>query len=69
MAARFDRGRLHGVMWNTTAAVRIVSDTATELVANFRKTTGEMQPISLDREPEIVGLLRQLEVEDLVARS
>jgi len=69
MAARFERGRLHGVMWNTTAAVRILSDTATELVANFRKTTGEMQPINLDREPEIEGLLRQLEVEDLVARS
>jgi len=69
MAARFERGRLQGVHWNTTAAVRIVSDTATELVANFRRTTGEMQPVSLEREPEISGLLRQLEVEDLVARS
>jgi hypothetical protein len=35
---------------------RIITDTATELVANLRKTTGEMQPISLDREP---GLVRQ----------
>ena len=69
MAARFERGRLHGVLWNQAAALHIISDTATELVANLRKTTGEMQPIPLDREPEIAGLLGQLEVEDLVTRS
>jgi hypothetical protein len=66
IAARFERGRLHGVLWNQIPALHIISDTATELVANYRKMAGEMQPIPLDREPEIVDLLRQLEVEDLV---
>lgn len=69
LAARFERGRLRNVLWSPTPALQILSDASTELVVNLRKTTHEMQPINLSREPEINSLLQQLELEDLVARS
>ena len=69
LAARFERHRLRNIVWSATSAPRIVSDASTELVANIRKTTNEMQPINLDREPEISKLLQQIELGDLLKDS
>ncbi|WP_112275366.1 hypothetical protein [Lentzea terrae] len=67
--ARFERGRLAAVRWDDAEANNIIHDTATEVVANLKRTTHELLPIDLATEPEIQDLLGQVEIGELVDRQ
>lgn len=67
LATRFDREGLSRVLWNEADAIDIVQDASTELLANIRKATSELQPLALTNEPELTALLAQVEVDELVS--
>lgn len=69
MAARFDRARLAAVRWDIAEANVIVHDAASELVINFKRTTHELLPVDVVREPAIADLISRVETEGLIERG
>ncbi|MFB9902391.1 hypothetical protein [Allokutzneria oryzae] len=68
MAALFDRARLAAVRWDSTEANIIVHDAATELVVDLKRTTRELLPIDLVKEPAIADLMARVEIGELIER-
>ncbi len=66
LAGTWTRRALQGVTWATADAATVAEDTAAELLIKLRGGK-EMQPLSLDAQPEIQQLLKVVDVEDLVA--
>jgi hypothetical protein len=64
LAARFERSRLDGVKWNQANANSILEGTASELLMNVRRGTGELRPLDLRREPDLAAILGHIELDD-----
>ncbi len=69
LAARFERSALAAVRWDDADANAVLHDAATEVVSNPKRTTHELQPLDLDREPAIRALVESVEVDDLLDRD
>lgn len=69
LAAHFERSRLAAVRWDDTDANIIVHDAATEIVANIKRTTHELLPVDLDKEPAIRELVESIELGELLERQ
>jgi hypothetical protein len=64
LAGRWARRALQGVAWRTAAAVTVTQDTADELVMKLRGGK-ELQPLDLDRHPDIRELLGMVDMKEL----
>ncbi len=65
LAGRWTRQALQGVASATADAATVAEDTAAELLIKLRGGK-ELQPLSLDAQPEIQQLLKVVDVEDLL---
>jgi hypothetical protein len=63
MAGRWTRPSFNGVRWQEADAGTILQDTASELVANIRRS--QLLPIDLSREPEIATVLAGIDTAEL----
>ena len=60
LAARFERSRLDGVRWDQASASSILEGASSELLLNVRRTTAELRPLDLRREPDLAAMLEQI---------
>jgi len=67
VAAKFERGRLEGVQWETTESVRILNDVTTELQLKQVGAAKTLSPLPLDDEPGLRELLDAIDYEELGA--
>jgi hypothetical protein len=65
MAGRWTRAAFSGVRWQEADAATILQDTASELVANIRRS--QLLPIDLSTEPEIATVLAGIDTAELLS--
>jgi len=64
LATRFERSRLDHVQWDQASARTILEGTASELLMNIHRSTGELRPLDLRREPDLAAMLEHIELDD-----
>lgn len=68
-AAKFTRLALDPVRWGQAQAATILNDAATSLLVHQKGAVKELWPLDLSNEPELLSLLKHVDVEDLAARA
>lgn len=65
MAGRWTRAAFNGVRWQDADAATILRDTASDVIANLRRT--QLLPIDLSAEPEIAAVLACIDTAELLS--
>lgn len=68
-AARCSRAALAGVHWERVDAVRVVNDCCTEKILVQKGATRALQPVPLDKEPELRALLAAVDLSEVVGED
>lgn len=63
LAGGFPRAAFQGMSWNDMDAAAVLSETASELLANPAPRTGELRAIDLRAEPDLAGLVADVILE------
>lgn len=68
-AARCNRFALSGVHWERVDAVQVVNDCCTETIMVQKGATRALQPVPLDKEPELRSLIDAVDLSEVVSED